>query len=256
MAIITAGCRAKKSCSAIYNKRRAGYETLLSRYHIPSGKYTAQLRPHISTLEFCHFSPNQWIDASDNYVLVSQTTEYRIDIYRKNFEHAASLRREVPGWRQFDTTILDKYYQDKDKDRKHIIFFMSDYNDSVSRIESANFVNDSTIIVRHKPPYNSKEGYYRLFDVWKLRSGVWTLAASDYADEQKSEGKATQENLAMAGYQSTLFYAGDKLIVLKRGTEKELTGKSFRKYYQNQREAVYQGKAYYNLHIYRISPLI
>ena len=198
-------------------------------YDIPSDKFVNTIYPSIKNIEFSHFHPYHWIDASEHYILLSQTTEYKIEIFDQNLKLVSQISRSVLGWNQFDTGAMRNITKDIPlNNAKMRIEKISPYQDRVSRVEAAYMLDDSTVLVRYIPPDNKSKKRQRFIDIWKFRQGKWDLLAADLEDSNLSSKEiVTKNNMRVMGLNNPSYFSNQYLIMLTSGTNVYPFGKKY-----------------------------
>lgn len=191
-------------------------KTMIALYDIKTDKFAKDIIPDFINIEFSHFGSNHWIDAYDNKILFSQTTDYHIDIYDTQLNKKDSIERNIKDWEKFDSKIMDRLNKNIPVGHsKVLIDSLSPYEDVVSRIESAHFISDSLILVKYIPTNNASKNRLRMYDVWKLSNNRWGLVFSDLKDEKPdNEDVFTKENFPITEGSSCPIYVDKKHLVL------------------------------------------
>ena len=120
-----------------YNYHPLEYLTPIrtSVYDFQADSIYSDLIPSFDAIEFSHFAPRHWIDASDHQFLVSQTTSYNISIYNYYRQKVDSITRNPVGWNYIHSTFLTKF-READVVKKHqakeLINVFSPVEDSIS----------------------------------------------------------------------------------------------------------------------------
>jgi hypothetical protein len=152
-------------------------------YDFKKGKRGKELRnlPY-EGIEFTHFE-GRFVDSRNRTLAVANTLDYKILLYDQNLILQDSITKNIMGWKPYDKSIDSKKYGIYAKS------LISDYlkiDDTISRVEKMNFLNDSTILVSYKFPGANKEDL-RTLDVWQKQSicKCWKNIVSDQNVEYK-----------------------------------------------------------------------
>jgi hypothetical protein len=138
----------------------------------------------IKNIEFSSFPQSKWIDFTNHYTGISQTTDYKIDIYDSDFNKNSTIERNIPGWHHFSDSVM--FSLRKQIPRKYLGVLLDSLkksNELCSRVEGINFVNDSILVVRYI--IGGRENIVaRKYDIWKKNSLGWYLSWHDLLDRK------------------------------------------------------------------------
>lgn len=233
-------------------------KTQLSIYDIKTEKFKRVLTPEFSNIEFSHFAPNHWMDATENKILFAQTTEYQIDIYNSSLKKIGNIERQVSNWNNFDSSIAIRLRRElKPGQAKKVIEILSPVEDTISRLESAYFINDSTIFIRHIPPFNKKQKRIRLIDIWQLnQNNQWTLIAKDFRDEKPTvETIFSKNNYPLLSVYYNIGFIDQKLYFVKPSAKINEFGKSYSAIIKEEDEYFIKQNPEFNIYIYSIKKI-
>lgn len=137
-------------------------------------------RPHGFRLEF--WSPSKRLDYYHNKYLVSNILDYNITIFNDKFDTIGKLSRVIPILEnnKNDTSFNDEItYKEWIKTQN----ITNDKSSSASRIELAEFIDDTTILVCYSDTRKSQIDQH-IHDIWRLNSSknTWELYKADLTD--------------------------------------------------------------------------
>lgn len=227
-------------CAQAYNHTPSDQVNKISLivYNLKSNKVIYDLNPAINNIEFSHFNSNgsHWIDATKSRILVSQTTDYNIDIYDYKLKKIENLNRLPDKWRKFDDNIMIRLRKKiSPYNPKQLIDSLTPHDEYYSRIEAAFFINDTTIYVRYIPVKQKQEN--RLSDFWVYRNGYWLLKEKDLVDERPADKlKMNKSNCYIMSTYYRSYFNSDFLITMKAGTTADPIGKAFKEFLKDEDE--------------------
>lgn len=229
-------------CGKVYNHHPLTdpYKTALVIYDLKKDTFPHYLNPYFNDIEFSHFGGNHWIDSYNDKILFSQTTEYSINIYNTRLDSIENInRKNIKHWKAFNHKITKRLSENiAPEDVKELIDSLTPYHLTISRIEGAYFIDDTTIIVRYIP-VNSKKNNKRMYDVWR-KNKQWILLHSDLSDEDtfNSNEIISKENFSLEGYAYQTFVLNNTLISIRAETDIYPIGKN-QKNYNKEKEKYY-----------------
>jgi|GEM_PF-3225111 len=160
-------------------------KTIFHVYDCKSHKLLYTSRPHFNAVQFCHFSPNQWLDVSSKNVVFSQTTSYALSFFDFKLEKVGSFKSTGNGWVYADTNRIKALESVKPAlSAKDFIDRLSPVEDTVSRIEAVYFLNATKLLVRKIPAYAKKQNRLRTYDLLVLneKTNTWERTRQDIRD--------------------------------------------------------------------------
>lgn len=212
-------------------------ETFLGVFDLVSEKWISRINPPFKLIEFSHSYPHDWMHATENSILVTQTRDYEIAIYDYSLNKTATIRRDVPGWKPItdrELNKMDDLKYDKAIYSTYAVDSILSQRSFVSYIVNAKFINESRIIVCYLPysKERSQEDYRPyLYDIWVKENGEWKLQQADLEDKPGlDDEKATKQNFPFNAYRNMIQYhftENGKVIGLRLGGKMPAWGKPY-----------------------------
>lgn len=215
-----------------YNKTKPvgkNPKSMVGRISLKENKYNEQ-KIAFQGIEFTHFEPNHFMDATENSLLFAQTLNYRINIYDTTLQQTTAITRVIENWNPMDTSILKgialRIPVGKAVDL--IDALVPYHNGKISRLDGAWFVNDSTLLARYYMPIVSADfmKYKYYFDVWTKpdTSSEWILVHKDLTDEDNlhtTKSRLTKSDIPLKSWLNP-FYVGTPHTLVLKNTAKVL----------------------------------
>ncbi|GEM_PF-5640721 len=201
-----------------FNRLDAAQPTMLTIYDLDTRKFLQPLYPKFNNIELTHFSPFHNIDVYGNLIAFSQTTRYEIAIYDTSLKLLNILNRNVQNWSPFDTTVISLLHA------KHLgahgaIQELSGPEEAASRLESVDFLDSRTLLVRYIPAKGDIFPRTRRLDLWERDASSWKLVNQDFLDSRPIDTEILTKKYypLESGYSNTQYVAaGDKLLISPR----------------------------------------
>jgi hypothetical protein len=192
-----------------YNPKDASEPTMLILYDIPSRQFSSPISPPFQSIEFTLFKPLHLIDASDHWIAYGQTQSYNVELYDRDLKPRYHISRTVKAWKPVDTSFL-AMIRKRGKNPRGTIALLDSVEAISSRVESVDFLDDSTLSVRYIPPSGNIFPRKRLFDIWRLEGKEWVIAQKDLIDQSPPiEAMLTHTNSPLgSGYGNCQYEVG------------------------------------------------
>jgi hypothetical protein len=154
----------------------------LTTYDVEKGKKIKSVKCNTSLGELTHLFPNHYIDATSNYVLFTEPSEYNIQLYNENLGTESYFKYENESWVKVSDKTLERL--DRYDNVKIRVKTLMKYYQEFNKVLSANFLNDSMILVKYAD--NDKTKTKKVidnigWDIWKYSASenTWTLTLYD-----------------------------------------------------------------------------
>jgi len=162
------------------------FHTYIGSINCEQGRiiYEKQL-PDPQGIMFMRFQPRHIIDVSNNNLLISDITRYQIKVFDRLLLQTAVLERKPKEWLGASDLgykrFVTNYFLNHPRE---MLDSLRSYYYSLSLIEFAKFINDSTILVGWNTTKVFTTGLLEktkilCYDIWVKRNNVWTLLAYD-----------------------------------------------------------------------------
>lgn len=247
-------------------REEASADTYLGIYDIKRKEFTKIIHPDFEVIEFSQSYPHHWIDASDEFILFTQTVDYDINIYDLNLNQIGELKRDIKDWSKIDKYVIEEMNSLKKAENwkeysQYVMknLFLGDQN--ISRIIGAYFINKTTIIVQYNLiPKTEIENYNikyrnRFYDIWQYNNNKWELIHANLMDGVPQEKiRCTKENfpLDIVGDVISFHFTNENLIEFKVDYINQYFGKTYGKImklsYNDYSDSHYNT----NVHIYNL----
>jgi hypothetical protein len=154
----------------------------LTTYDVEKGKKIKSVKCNNSLGELTHFYPNHYIDATSNFVLFTEPSEYNIQVYDENLATASFYKYENESWIKVSDKTLERL--DRYDNVKFRVKTLMKYYSEFSKVLSANFLNDSMILVKYADldKTKTKKVIDNIgWDIWKYSTAdqAWSLTLYD-----------------------------------------------------------------------------
>ena len=169
-----------------YNPKDAASPTMLTMYDLSTRLFEKPIYPVFQSIEFTYFKPLHTIDANSKWVAFAQTQSYDVTLYDQKLHTAGRIQRKVEDWKLIDTSFI-KSVVAKKLNPRGAIAELDSVEQISSRLESIDFLDDSTLAVRFIPPNGNRFPRVRRFDIWSLNGGEWKLAQADMLDRSPNQ---------------------------------------------------------------------
>lgn len=163
-----------------YSKKSNKPQTELAVLDIASGKVQKEVTGiDFKAIEFTHFNPKHFIDASNDCIAFAQTARYEITLFDRSLNKADVIKRSVANWKEIDNFLLDNIRESFDPNNiVPIIDTLSYYDDhDLSRLEGIWFMGDNRLMVRYTMNIDGKKNRY--YDVYAKNGKDWALKDSN-----------------------------------------------------------------------------
>jgi hypothetical protein len=198
-----------------YGARPAIEPTMLTYYDLTTHSFGKAIHPPFKGIGLTHYAPFHPIDVMHGRVAFAQTLRYSISIFDSDLNRTSVIEPQTPNWREFNSAVLNRYVLSKEGGRGNISLL--DSEESVAgRVESVDFLNDTSLVVRIIPPGGDIFPRKRVFDVWRLTHGEWKLTQSGLMDVNPDDAEIrTKENFPLgSGYSNHhVTFIGDSLVI-------------------------------------------
>lgn len=210
------------------------YQPIIKLYLIKKNKNVLrEMKPDFEMAEFSHIAPNNWVhkNASGDRFLISQTIKYKIEIFDTLFNVKSLIKKNDPEW----VVMPDKFRKNINKYAHCNRFEEMMYLDTLySRIQSAWFIGDSTILVQYVNPQPYDPYYGKLiYDVWKLNKyGEWEILHDAIIDKYPEKNfTINKETYPFISQENTNFiFTQNKLIVITSSDNINPIGLTWKEY--------------------------
>jgi hypothetical protein len=217
-------------------------KTILHIYDCLKHKLLYSSKPYFNSIEFCHFSPNQWLDVNSKNIVFSQTTSYSISFFNFNLSLANNFITNERDWVYADTNKIKALESVKPRiTPKDFIDRLSPIEDSVSRIEAIYSLNDTKLLIRKIPANAKKQNRLRTYDILALnrKTNKWDFIHKNIVDV-KADPNATSTKASFpvnSVYNNVAFSENFFVKLQPRFTPFEF-GKTFKENKENEDKAL------------------
>ena len=199
------------------NKNKASIFT----FNLRNKKIEKEFNPYFRGIEYTYFAPNKFIDFNDNgsKTLISQTLDYKIDIYNDSFELEYTLKKSKGEWQSIDTTELitmrDEFKIKKVGPMNRIERLRQSFRSNSDIMRKVQFLNDSMIIAFYSPS-NKTHKKDMAYDIWIFKNNKWILKYNKLVDGfPNMNAKFTYDNFLFAGLYSDFIFLNNNIYSLK-----------------------------------------
>lgn len=176
-------------CAWNFNtKNKQVKPSAIKLFDVEKGEYQKSVYPEFEMIQYSQFAPNHWIDATANSILYSQTSDYKIDIYNRDFQRVDSILYHPKIWDKLPQEVARKITKQK-LTGVDAIYSILPYEKVTSRICQAHLINDSTILTYYSiPNYDSTRTQPDFaFDLWRRGPSGWHLLHQNLVDRYGEE---------------------------------------------------------------------
>jgi hypothetical protein len=211
-------------------------ETFLGVYDLIDEKWIKTIDPAFKLVEFSQTYPHSWMNVTDSSILITQTRDYEISIYDYSLKEAATLTRNVPGWRSItdrELEKMDRLKPDQAAYGQYVLDSIFTQRSYINYIVTAKFMTDTSIAVCYLPYSKERsqdDARPYLFDVWVKDKGQWKLKYADMKDEPgKDEEMTTKQSFPFNAYRDMIDYhfTGSRIICLRMGGRTNVLSKPY-----------------------------
>ncbi len=231
-------------------------KVILNVYDCGKKVLLSSLKPHFNSIEFSHFIPNSWIDVTKNYIVLSQTTDYKATFFDFNLKKINSYSFTEKNWLSADTNYIKGLSSIKPRIQpKELIGKITQMKDTVSRIEGIFCLNSDNILVRKVPPYNKNKNRVRFYDLLKLnKSNSWEVCNSNLVDEiPKNDDICTKSDFPIFSVEQTVVFSEGYYIKLTNRFNNFVFGKTFAELNKMEEESLEKKDPYLFIEIFKIN---
>jgi hypothetical protein len=183
-------------CAWIFNtKNKQIKPSALNLFDVEKATYVKSIYPNFDVLPYSQVAPNHFFDATEKSILFSQTVDYKIDIYNRDFIAIDSIRCKPNAWQRLSKGVQDEIIK-KRLTGVDAIYKIIPYEKTTSRLHQVYLINDSTILTNYSVPNldSSKTQPDFAFDIWRKSSSGWQLLHQNLVDKFSDEDLITASN--------------------------------------------------------------
>jgi hypothetical protein len=180
-----------------------------------------------------HFEPNNYFAPTNKLIAVSDALKYKISIRDWSNKELFTLKRDL-RYPTINDTLKKITASVEIGHNKELIEKVIPIDDTLARLESLFFKNDSTLMVRHIPSHQKEKNRLRLWDTWSYNSKLnkWELSQKDLEESGKitTEFKLNNNNLPTQSVYSKCAISNGLLIEERRFNGVPFEGLTFKKW--------------------------
>lgn len=205
----------------------------ISVFDINTKKEVRSFNPDFKAPEFSFIRPLQCYDMSENKIFVSQTINYSIDVFNKNFKKIETITRKDIEWQSPSKKELDQAESLRKKrfvegDWRSLILGL---DRNIHRITQIFPVSDTSLIIEYCSPDPNNNLIGVFYDAWKLLDNVWVLHTRDVNLESteiiETNPIYTKENPFILLSRSHVYtFSNNKFIFITTGPKFDRINKS------------------------------
>lgn len=159
--------------------------SIILKLNINTNRVEKKLNFTFKNIEFAYFTPNHWVAFDNNKIYVSQTTDYKIELFNHELEKTGEILSNKTCWKNMDSFTMAKFRMTIPKHHPKIyIDSLSIYNDKlINRLIGVWKFNDSSLLTCWIN-YDSIQNRTRHFiDIYSQdKSGKYKLLKEDIID--------------------------------------------------------------------------
>nr|WP_294859061.1 hypothetical protein [uncultured Fluviicola sp.] len=203
--------------------KKSPYKTIIGKINWKTKALEVFELPDFDLIEFSHFEPNDWFDVnSKGQVVFSQTVKYSYQAFDENLNNLGVKHVLSPTWQTVNTEQIRKDLQalGGQPNARVVIETLAPWHDKINRVQTIDFLNDSTLIISKIIENQSGTNQLRKFDIVKFNSSsadsVSTLLKSDVPDLLFSENeKLTKKHYEYRIRQKPNDFSNNKLVFIE-----------------------------------------
>jgi hypothetical protein len=151
--------------------KKSPYKTIIGKINWKTKELVNFELPAFDLIEFSHFEPNDWFDVnSKGQIVFSQTVKYSYEVFDENLKSRGMKSVPSPTWKTVNTKeirgVLDALGEQANA--RTIIETLVPWHNQINRIQTVDFLNDSTLIVSKIIENQSGTNQLRTFDIVKF----------------------------------------------------------------------------------------
>lgn len=199
------------------HEKQSPYKTYMGKIDWRKLQLVAFDTPEFDFIEFSHFSPNDWFDVNGQGLCVfGKTLDYSLSFYDKNIDSLNSAVIQDGWWEPVDKDSIRKVVS-SEENHKNIIYALIPFHNSINRVQTVSFINDSTLLVSKVVRNQQEKNNLRYFDLLRLIMEGKTVKVEPLVLNVPDEELKDNERISLNRYEyrirnKTHIFSEDKLV--------------------------------------------
>lgn len=152
--------------------KQSPYKSIIGRINWKVCSLDAFELPGFELIEFSHFEPNDWFDVNTKGELIcAQTVKYEFLVYDRNLKNPRNYSVNCPTWKAVQTEKIQQAINElgEQPSARKVIETLIPWHNTINRIQTIDFLNDSTLIVSKVVENQADKELLRTFDIVPLK---------------------------------------------------------------------------------------
>lgn len=205
--------------------KKSPYKTIIGKLNWRTKVLESYELPEFELIEFSHFDPNDWFDVnSKGEIVFSQTVQYTYQVFDESLNSLGVKSIPSLTWKMVNAEQIRKDLQalGEQPNARTVIETLAPWHNKINRVQTIDFLNDSTLIISKIVENQSGTNQLRKFDIVKfnhsLSDSVSVLIKTDIPDVLFSDNeKLTKKHYEYRIRQKPHDFSNNKLVFIESG---------------------------------------